>query len=163
MTRIELVVRSIDVQSTEAEYRSMAMTLCELKWLRRLLDFRVPMGKSISLYCENQSTLHVAANPVFYERIKHIEINCYFVRNAFQIGFLSPRYIRSDIQPVNIFTKTLHSSQFQFRHSSWTFLIFNLRGKIRHVVHILDCIFSDIPISLLISLGLFCTASRFLS
>ncbi|KAI5664580.1 hypothetical protein M9H77_23903 [Catharanthus roseus] len=50
--------------SAEAEYRSMAMTLCELKWLSILLrDLHVPVTHPIPLHCDNQAALHIAENP----------------------------------------------------------------------------------------------------
>lgn len=50
---------------------------------------------------------------MFNECTKHIEIDCHFVRDALQDGFISPRYLRSDLQLADIFNKALHSLQFQ--------------------------------------------------
>jgi len=60
----------------EAEYRAMAAATCELTWLRQLLQ-QLKLGdvKAMNLICDNQATLHIAFNPVFHERTKHIEIN----------------------------------------------------------------------------------------
>lgn len=50
--------------SAEVEYRAMADTLREVKWLRRLLIFfRLPQDRPILFYCDNQVALHIAANP----------------------------------------------------------------------------------------------------
>jgi len=69
--------------STEAEYRAMTHTTCEMVWLKNLLmelDFRQPGPMPIC--CDNQSAIYIAQNPVFHERTKHIEIDCHFVRDA---------------------------------------------------------------------------------
>ncbi|KAL0451849.1 UNVERIFIED_CONTAM: hypothetical protein Slati_1163000, partial [Sesamum latifolium] len=62
--------------TVEAEYRNLGSTVCELKWipyLPRDLSIQVPLP--IPLYCDNQTAFHIAANPVFHERTKHLEID----------------------------------------------------------------------------------------
>lgn len=93
----------------------MVVTLCELKWLRGLLhDLRVPVNHPILLHCDNQAAIYIAGNTIFHERMKHIEINCHFVQDAFQPSFIVPSYIHSDSQPVDILTKTLLPSHFHY-------------------------------------------------
>lgn len=91
----------------------MAMTLCKL--LRHLiLDLWVPIHYTIPLHCDSQATIHVSADLVLHKDSKHIEIDCHFIRYTFQTGFLTPSYILSASQPVDILTKALHPSSFWF-------------------------------------------------
>ena len=59
----------------------MAQSVCEIMRIRQLL-MEVGMETSVptKLWCDNQTTMHVASNLIFHERTKHIEINCHFVR-----------------------------------------------------------------------------------
>ena len=119
--------------SAEAEYRSLADTCCELTWIVSLLhELHFKRITPITLYCDNKSALHIASNPVFHERTKHIEIDCHLVRQKLQQGLIAPQHIPTREQPADLFTKSLCSMQLQYFLSKLgvcnLFLPPNLRG-----------------------------------
>ena len=105
--------KNVSRSSAEAEYRTMANTCLEIVWLRYLLhDLKVSCNLPAQLFCDNQATLHITANPIFHERIKHIEIECHIVREKLQAGIISPSYVPTQYQLADIFTKALGKEQF---------------------------------------------------
>ncbi|KAL0406178.1 UNVERIFIED_CONTAM: Retrovirus-related Pol polyprotein from transposon RE2 [Sesamum latifolium] len=104
--------QSIVSRSTaEAEYRSLAATVCELKWLSYILsDLGISVPLPIQLFCDNQAVLHIMANSV--ERTKHIELDCHIARDAYKDGFILPSFVCSSLQLANIFTKVLSLKHF---------------------------------------------------
>lgn len=106
---------TVSRSSAEAEYRSMAAITCELKWLKQLLgDLGVKHEKGMRLYCDSQAAIHIAHNPIFHERTKHIEVDCHFVRDAITDGIIAPSYVPTKVQVADIFTKALGKTQFEF-------------------------------------------------
>ena len=94
--------------SVEAKYRSMASTTCKVLWLLYLLkDLHVSHDRPVLMYCDNQATLHIAANPVFHERFKHIEADCHIVRNRVLNGTIKTFHVNYRNQLADIFTKAL--------------------------------------------------------
>ena len=62
--------------SAKAEYRAMALGICELTWLKRLAEeLKIEYEKPMRLYCDNKSTICIAHNPVQHDRTKHIKID----------------------------------------------------------------------------------------
>lgn len=99
----------------EAEYRSMIAVTSKLKWLAMLMrDLGAPIASPIRLFCDSQSAIHIASNPVFHERTKHIEVDCHFVHDAVQSGALVLQHVRSNFQLADILTKAFGKQPFVF-------------------------------------------------
>ena len=98
--------------SAESEYRAMSDTTNELVWLANLIrDFQVTPTYQITLFCDNKAAQYIAANPVFHNRTKHLDIDCHHVRDKLQEGFLQTSDVSTTHQLADLFTKPLPSHQ----------------------------------------------------
>ena len=89
-------VRTVMRSSAAAEYRAIATATSELIWIRTFLAaVGVFLDKPMQLFCDNQAALHIAKNPVFHERTKHIEIDCHFVLDRLLSGDPVTKYVPS--------------------------------------------------------------------
>lgn len=104
---------TVSRSSSEAEYRALAATVCEVQWLSYLFQFlKLNVPLPVPLFCDNQSALHIAHNPTFHERTKHIELDCHVVRAKLQAGLIHLLPISTHHQLADIFTKPLPPSLF---------------------------------------------------
>ncbi|KAK9048327.1 hypothetical protein SSX86_032710 [Deinandra increscens subsp. villosa] len=106
---------TVSLSSAEAEYRSMRRVTAELAWLSRLLhEFQLPNMDPIPVKCDSQAAIHIAKNPVYHERTKHIEIDCHFVREKLQAGLISLHHVPSAEQLADLLTKSLPTNVHQY-------------------------------------------------
>jgi hypothetical protein len=106
---------SIALSTAEAEYIVAYSASCKAIWLRKLLTglFDLEMRATLIL-CDNQSCIKMTKNPVFHDRLKHIEIRYHYIRDMVQRGALKLQYISTDEQVVDVLTKPLSRVKFEY-------------------------------------------------
>jgi hypothetical protein len=75
-----------------------------------MIDYGVTY-KSVPLICDSSSAICLAHNPVF-TRVKHIKVRHHFLRDHVEKGEIEIKFIDTERQLADIFTKPLDSSCF---------------------------------------------------
>ncbi|KAD6795688.1 hypothetical protein E3N88_06584 [Mikania micrantha] len=109
--------RIVSRSSTESEYKAIADTVAELIWLRSLLRELGLVNHSPTLWCDNLGATYLSANPVFHAHTKHVEVDYHFVREQVTQGKLNVKFITTNDQIADVFTKPLSSQRFEFLRS----------------------------------------------
>jgi aspartate carbamoyltransferase regulatory subunit len=74
-------------------------------------DYRVKY-KSVPLICDSSSAICLAQNPVCHGREKHIKVRHHFLRDHVEKGDIEMKYIETERQLADIFTKPLDMTYF---------------------------------------------------
>jgi hypothetical protein len=74
-------------------------------------DFGVIFEK-VPLMCNNTSAISVTKNPIFHKRMKYLKVRHHFVRDHMEKRDIKMRYIDTEKQLADIFTKPLDASRF---------------------------------------------------
>jgi hypothetical protein len=81
-------------------------------------DFGVSFER-VLLMCDNTSAISITKNLVFHKSMRHLERRHHFLRDHVEKGDIEMRYIDTERQLADIFTKPHYASRFT-----------DLRGKI---------------------------------
>ena len=65
----------------------------------------------VVIYCDNMSSIHLANNPVYHARTKHIEVHYHYVREKVLLGLINLVYVSTEDQVADIFTKALDAEK----------------------------------------------------
>ena len=99
--------------STEVEFRAMAAGVCELLWVKIILeDLKVQWSKPMKLYCDNKSAINIAHNLVQHDQTKHIETDRHFIKEKLDSGLICTPYVPTGYQLADVLTKGLCSNVF---------------------------------------------------
>lgn len=105
--------KSVARSSTEAEYRSVANTASELRWICNLLtEMGITLPATPVIYYDNVGATFLCANPVFHSRMKHVALDYHFIRGQIQNGILRVAHVNTKDQLADALTKPLHRSRF---------------------------------------------------
>ena len=84
----------------------MATVTSEIMWVLNILSsLGIKNLLPVSLFCDNDSAIKIANNPVFHERTKHIEIDVHQVREKVSAGVIKTIEIQSVEQTADIQTE----------------------------------------------------------
>ncbi|KAE8698382.1 putative ribonuclease H protein [Hibiscus syriacus] len=112
-------LQSVVVTSTtEAEYVAATQASKETIWLKMLLEELGHNQEYVSLFCDSQSALHLARNPTFHSRTKHIRFQYHFIREKVEEGTVDVQKIHTKDNIADFMMKSINADKFTWCRSS---------------------------------------------
>ncbi|GAB4832444.1 hypothetical protein Ancab_040266 [Ancistrocladus abbreviatus] len=108
----------VATSSTEAEYVAATQASKEAVWLKMVLEELGHKQEKMTLFCDNQSALHLARNPVFHSKTKHIRVQYHFVREKVEEGTVDMRKVHTKENLADFLTKAINTDKFIWCRSS---------------------------------------------
>ncbi|KAJ0737299.1 putative RNA-directed DNA polymerase [Helianthus annuus] len=70
----------VTLSSTEAEYVAAGLCACHCVWMKGLLEEMEENTGTVTIFCDNTSTIKLSKNPVMHRRTKHIDVRYHYLR-----------------------------------------------------------------------------------
>jgi len=100
--------------SAKAEFRAVAHGICELLWLKMLLEeLKIVYRKPLKIYCDNKAAINISHNPVQHGRTKHVEVDRHFIKEKIEEGIICMTYVPTADQVADLLTKGLGRPMFE--------------------------------------------------
>ena len=109
---------SISLSTAEAEYIAAGSCCTQLLWMQKPLHDYGICQEHLTIYCDNTSAINISKNSIQHSRTKHIEIRHHFIRELVEDGILTLKFIHTDDQKADLFTKPLDNKRFEFLHQN---------------------------------------------
>jgi len=111
--------RRISLSTCEAEYKALGEAVKESRYLRKLSkEMNIPIESPTLIQLDNVSTICISENPALHKRTKHILADFNFIREAVrEVKDIRLKYIPTNINPADIFTKPLIGEKFRFHRN----------------------------------------------
>ena len=105
---------SVAHSSTKSQYRSVATTAIEVRWICSLLiKLGISLSQQLVIYCDNVGVMNFCANPMFHSHMKHVSLDYHFIHEQVLSGPLRVAHISPANLLVNALTKPLPRARFQ--------------------------------------------------
>ena len=95
---------TVVLSTTEAEYIATSDSYKEEIWLKGLLDEIGRTQEKVNVFCDSQSAIHLATNPAYHSKTKHIDVRYHFVRHIIKGGKVVLKKVRTQENHADIFT-----------------------------------------------------------
>jgi hypothetical protein len=104
---------TVALSSTEAEYMAITEAIKEAIWLKAFVGEMSSFEGPITVFCDNQSAIHLTKDRMYHEKTKHIDIRYHFVRDVISEGKVAVKKIGTESNPADMLTKPLPIAKFK--------------------------------------------------
>ena len=109
--------KSVTLSSTEAEYVAMSETAKEISFIYQILEsMGIKVELPIIVRVDNIGAIFMAENRAVSQRTKHVDTRLRFVNEFIEKGFIKIRFVKTDENNADLFTKNL-GSELHERHT----------------------------------------------
>ncbi|GJX57451.1 putative ribonuclease H-like domain-containing protein [Tanacetum coccineum] len=99
---------------TEVEYVAASHYCSQVLWIQnRMLDYGHNFMHT-KIHIDNESTICIVKNPIFYSKTKHIKIRHHFIRDSHEKKLIQMIKIHTDKNVADLLTKSFDVSRFQY-------------------------------------------------
>lgn len=110
-------LQDVTALSTEAEFIAAAECTCQMIYIKNLIEELIGKPVQTELNIDNQSAIRLMTVGIFNQRTRHIDVRYHFLDEKIRKNQISIKYVSSDDQLADIFTKPLGSVKFtKFRN-----------------------------------------------
>ena len=107
-------MKSVVLSTTEAEYMVLSEVVKELKFIVQLLQtMNIEVKLPITVYVDNVGAIWLCNNRTTSNRRKHIDIRTSFVQEYQEDGKIIIKFVKSEDNEADIFTKNTTNVIFQ--------------------------------------------------
>ena len=93
--------------STEVKFQAVALGICDLLWLKMLLEELTVTGeRPMKIYCDNKATIDISDNLVQHYQTKHVKVDRHFIKEKIE-GAIHMSYVPTSEQTVDVLAKGL--------------------------------------------------------
>eukprot|EP00253_Pinus_taeda_P025413 PITA_25413 len=101
-------------RSTTGYVFTLADASKEAIWLKGLLDEIGRKQEKVDVLCDSQSAIHLATNPAYHNRTKHIDVRYHFLRHVIDGGKVALKKVHTRENCADIFTKPVTVEKLQW-------------------------------------------------
>eukprot|EP00253_Pinus_taeda_P023964 PITA_23964 len=105
---------TIALSTTKAEYIAASDASKEVIWLKGFLDEIGRTQEKVNVLCDSKSVTHLATNPTYHSRTKHIDVRYHFLKHVIDGGKVALQMVHMRENCANIFTKPVTVEKLQW-------------------------------------------------
>jgi hypothetical protein len=106
-------LRATAISTTDTEFYAASEGATDAIWFKSILaELAIDTG-TIPMYCDSNCAISIIQDPEEHQRVKHIDVKYFFLRDHQEIGTLKMIKIPTDDQVASIFTKPLAKKRFE--------------------------------------------------